>query len=346
MAEDVERSDIQGIVARGYGHLKAASFHLLTVTDPAATRRWLGSVAPLITTSDAEPTEFSLNLAFTHGGLRHLGLSDAVLAQFPVEYSEGMTTSHRRRVLGDIGQNAPEEWRWGGPSNPPVHILVLLYGADQAALSRAHERCLGPDHRLGMEEVGTLATILLTDKEHFGFHDGISQPVIDGLHRPGPWANTIRPGEIVLGYQNEYGQYPRRLWVDPASDPDGVLQGSRSGSDGADFGLNGSYLVFRQLSQDVRGFWRYLEEVTRNADGTANPHAQTRLGAKWVGRWPSGAPLVTCPEVDDPSMADFNDFGYHETDPAGLRCPIGSHVRRSHPRDSLDPDPGSRKSIA
>ncbi len=28
-----------------------------------------------------------------------------------------------------------------------------------------------------------------------------------------------------------------------------------------------------------------------------------------------------------------------------MRCPIGAHVRRANPRDSLDPDPGTQKSI-
>ena len=49
---------------------------------------------------------------------------------------------------------------------------------------------------------------------------------------------------------------------------------------------------------------------------------------------------------DDPSLAKANDFGYFNEDPDGLRCPIGAHIRRANPRDSLDPDPGSRASVA
>src|SRR4029450_7095790 len=69
------------------------------------------------------------------------------------------------------------------------------------------------------------------------------------------------------------------------------------------------------------------------------------LAAKMVGRWPSGAPLVLAPERDDPALADANDFGYHDSDPRGLACPIGAHVRRTNPRDTLDPDPGTERSI-
>jgi deferrochelatase/peroxidase EfeB len=65
-----------------------------------------------------------------------------------------------------------------------------------------------------------------------------------------------------------------------------------------------------------------------------------------VGRWPSGAPLVKAPQADDPALCDDNDFFYHRgNDPHGFRCPIGAHIRRANPRDALDPEPGSDRSI-
>ena len=64
-----------------------------------------------------------------------------------------------------------------------------------------------------------------------------------------------------------------------------------------------------------------------------------------VGRWPGGAPLVQAPDRDDPTLATANDFGYFREDRDGLRCPLGAHVRRTNPRDSLDPNPGSQASI-
>jgi Dyp-type peroxidase family len=106
-----------------------------------------------------------------------------------------------------------------------------------------------------------------------------------------------------------------------------------------DFGRNGSYLVFRQLSQRVAGFWNFLDQATRDPNGKSNPVARERLGAKCVGRWQSGAPLVLSPDQDDPALANENNFDYNDKDPYGMKCPIGSHVRRSNPRDSLGPDP-------
>ena len=47
------------------------------------------------------------------------------------------------------------------------------------------------------------------DREHFGFRDGISQPVIKGSNVNSAGNNNdINPGEFVLGYKNEYDIYP------------------------------------------------------------------------------------------------------------------------------------------
>ncbi|HYT26006.1 MAG TPA: peroxidase, partial [Actinomycetota bacterium] len=173
----------------------------------------------------------------------------------------------------------------------------------------------------------------------------ISQPLVEGLPRTGPPAQTVRAGEIVLGYPNEYALYTDRPLLPAAEDPGGLLPRDAGGSGDADLGRNGSYLVVRQLAQDVRGFRRFLERATTRADGGSDERDREWLAAKMVGRWPGGAPLVLSPDRDDPALADANDFAYAASDPDGLRCPLGAHVRRAHPRDSLDPGPGSQKSI-
>ena len=76
----------------------------------------------------------------------------------------------------------------------------------------------------------------------------------------------------------------------------------------------------------------------RSANGESCPVERDRLGAKFVGRYKSGAPLVLSPEKDDPGLSSENNFAYFDKDPHGLACPIGSHIRRSNPRDSLGPD--------
>src|SRR5581483_9412877 len=86
---------------------------------------------------------------------------------------------------------------------------------------------------------------------------------------------------------------------------------------------NGSYLVMRELDQDVGTFKTFF------SDNGAIPEAQAQLVAsKVIGRTPAGIPLV-------PYTSPFdNEFGYAE-DPYGYGCPIGSHVRRANPRDTF-----------
>jgi Dyp-type peroxidase family len=122
----------------------------------------------------------------------------------------------------------------------------------------------------------------------------------------------VAAGEFVLGYEDEGGVVPEG--------PTGI-------------GFNGSYMVVRKLEQDVEGFWDFLRG---EAEGDAA--SMDWLAAKIVGRWRDGTPLVRSPEGPDGDGAArdaLNDFTYG-ADPEGFRCPIGAHIRRTNPRDSLD----------
>ncbi|MGH2751693.1 MAG: Dyp-type peroxidase [Actinomycetota bacterium] len=343
MSDHLELDDIQGIVARGYGSLKSAGFLLLSIEEPGAARRCLSTIAESLTPSDRRPERLALNVAFTASGLSALGVPREVRTGFSFEFRDGMTSAHRSRVLGDLEENAPSTWAWGGPSTPPVDLLIMVYARDEPEFDRALAELIRGF--TGVAVVTTLETVALTDREHFGFHDGISQPAIEGLDQATIPANTVKAGEFVLGYRNEYGFYTDSPSLERSADPTGILPVNPGGRGRADLGKNGSYLVLRQLAQDVPGFWDFVDRSAQALGGDGDPEARVALAAKMMGRWPSGAPLVASPDRDDPLLSDENDFGYHHLDPHGYRCPVGSHVRRAHPRDSLDPEPGSDKSI-
>jgi Dyp-type peroxidase family len=324
-----ELHDVQGLVARGYGNLPSARFLLLGIDDGAAARTWLDTVAGTLTTAETSPDAQAVNIAFTSSGLRKLGIDAATVGLFANEFADGMTAPHRTRALGDIDENAPQHWDWGGPRTPDVDAVLLLYARDEQALA-ALEREQAGELGAGLRVLTRLDTSNLDGHEPFGFRDGISQPFIDGLSKKGPPETTLRFGEFVLGYPNEYGRYTDQPLLDTHPE----------------LGRNGSYLVFRQLRQDVHGFWSFLDEQTKNPDGSSDPERRLRLAAKMVGRWPSGAPLALAPDRDDPALAEANDFAYFEDDRHGTRCPVGAHIRRANPRDSLDPKPGTAKSWA
>jgi Dyp-type peroxidase family len=345
--EPLELDDMQGLVRRGYGGLPVASFLLYGVTRPAPARAWLGGIADRLARASEPPGDTALQLAVTVPGLRRLGLAESAVESFPLEMREGMTTTHRSRILGDVGESAPGQWAFGGPRTPDVDVMLLVYAVDAARRAGLANELTAGAAEGGLTSVCRLDTTDIGRAEHFGFHDGISQPRLEGIGDAAHGEdNTLRPGELVLGYRDEYGLYALRPLVAPQDDPAGVLPADAEGSYLHDLGRNGSYLVLRQLEQDVRGFWRFIDTAARNGATAPDRHARAQLAAKLVGRWPGGAPLVLSPNHDDPALADENRFRYHASDPYGQRCPIAAHVRRTNPRDSLDPDPGSRRSMA
>jgi len=339
----LELDDIQGIIVRGYGTHRWASFLLLKLSEAAAARKWLGDLAATIMNGVQRPQGPCANIAFTRKGLEALGLDENAVSTFGLEFRDGMTTTeHRRRILGDVGANAPEYWRWGGPGNP-VHALLMLYAPSEESLNEFTAEQKTRFEGAGLHLVQHLDTIYLPDrKEHFGFRDGIGQPVLAG-YKEGPPGNSIEPGEFLFGYQDEYGALPPSPAVSINEDPGSLLPQHPADPKQRDLGRNGSYLVFRQLEQNVPAFWGSVARASANEDNSAQ--GCTALASKMVGRWPSGAPLLLSPDKDDPALADEDNFTYHATDPHGDRCPMGSHVRRTNPRDSLEPDPGSEKSL-
>jgi Dyp-type peroxidase family len=358
-ASDVQKinwEDVQGMVLRGYGKHPYSTNLLLQVDDAPAARAWLAKIASRITTAEharAQGNGCYLNVAFTRSGLAKLGLPATVLSTFPTAFFEGMASKNRSRILGDGEDSSPESWTWGGPEKE-VDAIFMIFAKDSATLDQAvkGEQAAMTGLSVKFDRVDT--RLWEDRKDHFGFRDGISQPVIEGSP-PGTRgaaspaadsqygaANVIKAGEFVLGYLNEYGVLP-----DPVNLPAGTSPGAfpavkmdEGPSAGApDLGHNGTYLVVRQVAQWVPLLWNYLDAATKDAAGQSRPAERVKLGSKLVGRWPSGTPMALAPDQDDPGRAKDNDFLYNNTDPSGLGCPFGSHIRRGNPRDTLGEDP-------
>jgi Dyp-type peroxidase family len=272
--------------------------------------RWVASAADWSAQARAW-----LTVTLTYQGLNALGVPQDSLDSFPPEFREGMAA--RAELLGDVGVNAPENWE-KPLGTPDVHVALAAIAPDAARLDVLLEEIEAARRDLaGVVEIWRQDCYALpNDREAFGFKDGISHPAIEGSGVPGtnPKERPFKAGEFILGYRNEMDEVP------PMPRPD-VL------------GRNGTYVVFRKLHQDVAAFRQYLR-----ANATS-PEDEELLAAKFVGRWRSGAPLSLAPDRDDPALgADpsrNNDFLYHEDDPRGLKCPIGSHIRRMNPRDAV-----------
>jgi deferrochelatase/peroxidase EfeB len=327
-----EFADMQGLLRSAYNNLTQACYLLVRVAHRGAARDWLAN-AP-VTTAAERGVSTVLQIALSAGGMRSLGVAERIIAGFSAEFQSGMAGQEgRSRRLGDIGASAPSRWRWGAASVPDA--LVML--AAENGLSSWREHVLTDPFGRGFEILAELPTSDMHGREPFGFADGVSQPQPDwhGKRRPGTsadlqYGNLIAPGEFLLGYRNEYGLYTDRPLLDPGADGAADLPVAEDDPARRDLGRNGSYLVLRELHQDVRGFWRFVAEEAGSLD------AARRLAEAMVGRHMSGEPLIAGTHrirgVGESNDAiRLNGFTF-DGDEAGLVCPIGAHVRRANPR--------------
>jgi len=335
----VDYADVQGLVRFGYGHMTSASYVLARIKNADAAKAWLRS-APITTAVEQKPPpNTALNIAFTAPGLRALGVSESVIGGFSHEFRGGIAEESRSRQLGDVGKNAPSNWVWGSDAREP-HAVIMFF-TEHGQLDPFIQTTRTQNWSEAFEEIASLDTSNLDGDEPFGFADGISQPQIDWeqqLQRPctqSEYTNVVALGEFLLGYANEYGKITDR----PLLEADAASKNLLNAEDAPakkDLARNGSYLVIRQLEQDVRGFWRFLYEQAGGNVAGAN-----QLGAKMVGRTRAGDPLVPLQAQPiagtDPRTVTQNQFTY-DSDPVGARCPFGAHVRRTNPRNSDFPE--------
>jgi Dyp-type peroxidase family len=307
---DLELDDIQRGVLQSRPSPYAGTYLLLRIDDRDAGRRLIERLEPLVASAASPFDGSSLSVAFTFNGLRVLGLPPETLDSFAPEFRQGMAA--RAEYLGD-----PDPAGWETPlGSTDVHVALAVLAPDRDALEVLRERARRAHEELpGVEVVWRQDCYQLpNERTSFGFKDGIGQPAVEGVAPANPDDPPIKAGEFVLGYPDETGSLP------PMPTPE-IL------------GRNGTYMVFRKLQTRVAAYRQYLREKAKTREEEA------LLGAKIVGRWPSGAPLALAPEQDDPELGEDarrnNAFGYAD-DLRGFKCPAGAHARRANPRDALD----------
>jgi Dyp-type peroxidase family len=323
-------TDIQGFVLRGY-NMPFARYLFLHFEDAKRARNLIARLLGEVTTGqrwDKGKPQSTVSIAFTFRGLEHLGLPDATLRSFPVEFQQGMKP--RAAILGDTGVNSPECWDdlW---REDRVHAWLGINGLTMEALDA---RCLailaiieesgGAGALASQDAAAQIVDGKPTTKEHFGFTDGFGNPDYLGVERSsqpgqgklmpnGTWA-PLATGELLLGYADEAGELPTA--------PIPHLLAS-----------NGTFMVYRKLHQNLATFRAFLDN-----QGSLYAGGKEKLAAKFIGRWRDGTPIEISPDNPNPAIAkDPNrntDFRYG-ADAEGARCPMGAHIRRVHPRDAF-----------
>jgi deferrochelatase/peroxidase EfeB len=321
----IDYADVQGTILRGY-RVDLARHFILQVTDAAAARTFIGHLVdgtggvPRITTAArwTDKPECFVNVGFTAGGLTALGVTSQQLKSFDGAFRTGAVDG--AADVGDVGNSAPANWLGGAETWQNAHVLLSLWvHKNPGVLDRQTER-LRAGFAAGFRELLAHEAAALPDNQvHFGYRDNISQPTVQGApsrkHSTPDAQPEVPTGEFLLGYPNASGG---TYSVQPAQ-----------------LSTNSSYAAFRILDQDVAGFEQFLQDFAPQAG--VDPEM---LAAKVCGRWRNGNPLVLFPDAPGECLPAhrLNDFNYVSTDPKtddtlGLKCPIGSHLRRNNPRN-------------
>ena len=240
---------------------------------------------------------------------------------------------HKKGKLGDVGNNDPSNWvkpfkPIGSPPDdfPPIDGLLRVDSdepedADQTAVDLIVESTERGIISKGLQKGTGILNIHGKQIEHFGFRDGVSQPLIRGIDDVPPLDTEFKSRKINKD-DHDFKKF--------------VLFGLK---DDREWANDGSFMVFRRLEQDFEAFWTFMNENSQRFGLTPSG-----LAARFVGRWRSGAPLAKFQTGDPelPSEFDFNDFKYMQDprttpptplDPQGRDTPRFAHIRKVYPRD-------------
>jgi Dyp-type peroxidase family len=314
---------LQGNILKGHGREFATQlFFKLDATKPLQSRRLLRELANHhITTAHQQllGTEFFKSSGQSAGPFVHLALSfagyqalgAAASAPNDPDFQGGMKSTASLAALAD-----PPIANWEPAFQQDLHGMVLA--ADETAAETA--TLVGHLHAL-MDDAG--ATVVHIQRgaavrntagdgiENFGYIDGRSQPLLleEDIADENRRAGSVR-------------------W-DPAFALDtALLKDPGAGAGDSVSVSHGSFLVFRKLEQNVRGFKQREQEVADLLGLTGA--ARELAGALLVGRFEDGTPVTLSDTAR--AAAPPNDFNYRGD--TGQRCPLHAHIRKSNPRGS------------
>ena len=250
------------------------------------------------------PPTTALQIAFSAPGLAALGVEPSIIDQFSHEFRGGMTDGNRTRRSGDVGDNAPANWVWGcdgGATTPVPHVVFLAFAqpdaesgggleafvqrlrnADWAKAFRAAAPSRHERHRRRRSPSGSPTAS--ANRRSTG-SSGATRAA-----RTSTTATSSRSASSCSATATSTASTPIARSLDAsANGASGALLPAEDSPSKKDVGRNGTYLVMRQLEQDVRGFWQFVQ--TR-ADDANDPAMVDRLSSAFVGRARDGTPLV------------------------------------------------------
>ncbi|MGD1911502.1 MAG: Dyp-type peroxidase [Rivularia sp. (in: cyanobacteria)] len=253
--------------------------------------------------------EIFANVFFSRKGYEALGF-DPFDVPKDQPFTMGMKNTRVKEMLKDP---EVEEWEKGYQSD--IDALILIADDDLNILLQAVNR-ITPGLREVAEIVHREDGFVLRNennqvREHFGFADGVSQPLF--LKR-----------DIVKARTNDcnFSQW------DPRASLDIILVKDYNGKTEDSYG---SFLVYRKYEQAVQTWVKYVLELTKKLGKNPNNMADALYaGALVMGRFHDGTP-VTKSDIPTHAAAPTNNFNY-DADIKGMKCPFQAHTRKTNPR--------------
>ncbi len=331
--------DLQGNILKGHGRSHSLHLFLQFTASSDRNREWVAKIAPRLT-STLEQHQTSLD--YKHSGKEHLftglmlscsgyqalGIEDqkipddkafrAGMKDIEFRYDTGPGGAHKRTVnpLNDNPKN------WEAPFQENIDALVVLaYGGENLEAKKSEDYLNEALEKIQAEIAG-IATILSIQKgyalrnnngriiEHFGFVDGISNPVF---------------------FKSDFQRWEEKEGTelyDPSA-PFGLIAVNDPGGQSAANSF-GSYFVYRKMQQNIKGFSDQTKQFTSLLSNAVERDIDPELAGAFVfGRFKNGTLVTTNSREITKSLS--NNFNY-DTDTEGLGCPFQSHIRKTNPR--------------
>lgn len=305
-------SKLQTNILKSHGRNFARHVFVQFTASAANTKTWIRqTVMPLMKPAwtQFDPTRggdsgLDVGLHISASGYQKLGLSAKSVRN---AFGRNAFVAGMKSTSKEDKDPNPDSWENWAQSD--IDVLVTLADDTPANLDAAVAQLSTSLPGVGIVVHDQSANRLTRggkDVEHFGYRDGVSQPLFTRgqiqqfmadhpAHNFERW-NPAAPLKLVLA-------------DDPFTDDENAF---------------GSYLVYRKLAQDVKAF---DESVSALADDT--DHDPDLAGALAVGRFRDGTPVV---RAKVPNGSDDSDFDFSLDDSAGARCPVHAHIRKVNPR--------------
>lgn len=324
--------NMQGNILKGHGRNYSVHIFLKFNANTREVKKWIEEVAKKYVTSAEQqlhetekykkhgtPGGLFGNFFLSAQGYETLGFTKAELQtafveedvflgeKVDVKFTKGMAASQ-----GELKDPPIETWEQGYRYS--IDAVLLLADEDEQRLYREVTTII-QDKKLPATVLAVeYGNVLRNEKgegiEHFGYVDGRSQPLF--------LASEVEAEKNKDGIDkwNPSASLDLALVPDPFAEGEDCL---------------GSYVVFRKLEQNVRGF-KQREQALAQALGLTGDAAE-RAGAMVVGRFEDGTPVVLQPNegLDSPVPNNFN----YDNDAQGSKCPFHAHIRKMNPRGDI-----------